>query len=205
MWHDGREFVNESRWLAAWQRTYRERVNRRGADPTGVYDGDTQRAVRDVQTKCGLPVDGLLGPEVWAATWVYKPPPREKPPAVPAVEPMPRWKVAALKNLKKGRVSSKGWHYWRKFSNYRVQYGTDPDAPPWWPGRVFGRNEQGWHVREIQNLLGIKETGFFNADTDRRIRGLQCLHKVPESGVVDVRTALLIDPGPWPEDEPEPE
>ncbi len=190
MWHDGRSLLHERQALARWQRAYRERINRRwGGQATGVYDGDTQKAVIDLQTRADLPRTGLVDPATWAAVWTHAPSPR---PAPPKVEKVP------------GRVRSstrKSWHYWRRFSTFEIRYGTDPALPPWWPGRPFGPHEKGWHVREIQTLLGLKDTGTFNADTQARVRGVQRMHHVPISGVVDGRTALLIDPGPWPEED----
>lgn len=191
MWNDGRDEMYARLALAQWQRRYRENVNRGWkGDPSGVYDGHTQKAAVDVQKKLGLPVDGLIGPDTWAAVWAYAPPKRQQPPPVEKV----RGRVRALNGH-----SRKSWHYWRKFSNWKIQYAQDPDLPPWWPGRPFGPHERGWHVREIQTLLSVPETGTYNKETVRRVRGVQRLHEIPVSGVVDARTALLIDPGPWPE------
>lgn len=86
---------------------------------------------------------------------------------------------------------------WRAISSYKVKYGATSDAPPWYPGRPFAFPEEGWHVRELQAALGVKETGRFNRDTEARVRGLQQVAGHPVSGVVDAITACLIDPGPW--------
>lgn len=190
-WVDGRDSVTASSWLQVWQREYRARFNRRLTPDQfqPVYNAVVQGAVLDVQRRTGLPATGLLDASTWAATWTWEAP-KKVPPQVPK-EP------TGGRHLKP--QSRKSWHYWRRFSNYQVQYGTDPDAPPWWPGRPFGRHEKGWHVREVQSLLGVKETGTFNADTQRRVAGLQRIRQHPVSGIVDLQTALLIDPGPWPE------
>ncbi len=193
-WHDGRESLLESRWLAVWQSLYRQKFNRRlrpdQFSPT--YDGLLQQLVIDVQRRTGQPTTGLLDMGTWDATWLYERPANPRP--------------EVAKEKTGGRQlrpqSKKSWHYWRRFSNYQVQYGTDPDAPPWYPGRPFGRHEKGWHVREVQQLLGIKETGTYNADTQARVRGLQRLADLPVSGIVDRATAAAIDPGPW-EDHPD--
>lgn len=188
MWHDGRHHMGDRQALRQWQWAYRQRVRRDGPDDTGVFDGATQKAVIYLQKLTGQPVDGQIGPDTWAAVFTYQRPPRVKrdqppPPSGPNVI----------------RHSKRSWHYWRTFSSHGTSYATTPGAPPWYPGRPFGLHESGWHVREVQAHLGVKETGFFNHCTLRRVRGLQRLHRLPVSGIVDETTACLIDPGPWPE------
>ncbi len=192
MWHDGRADLAEHQALAAWQDMYRQRINRRWqGKATGVYDAATQKAVVDLQTRAGLPRTGLVDPATWDAVWTCEVAARQKPPPVEKVPGRVK------------RATRKSWHYWRKFSTFQIEYGTDPNLPPWWPGRTFGPHEKGWHVREIQTLLGVKETGTYNQATQARVRGVQRVHDLPVSGVVDGRTALLIDPGPWPETDEE--
>lgn len=188
-WHTGRDDLTDSQWLKVWQDAYRQKVNRsvRPDQIRPVFDGSVQAAVIDVQRRTGLPVTGLLDPDTWAAVWAYSPPQR----VAPEVPKQPK----GGRQLRHG--SRKSWDYWRRFSNHNIQYGEDPAAPPWWPGRPFGPHEKGWHVREIQELLDVKPTGTYNRDTQRRVAGVQRVNDLPVSGIVDRRTALLIDPGPW--------
>lgn len=185
-WHSGRDNLADGQWLRVWMDQYRRAVNRsvRPDQIRPVFDGYVQRAVVDVQRRTGLPVTGTLDPDTWAAVWTYSPP--EKPPA-PEV---PKERTGGRKLT---GVSKTGFDYWRRFSNWKVEYGADPAAPPWWPGRPFGPHEKGMHVRELQSLLGVKETGTMNRDTVARVRGLQRVNDLPVSGVVDVRTACLAD------------
>lgn len=185
-WHDGRGSLAEHQALKRWQETYRSRFWH-NFPVTGVYDAPTQAAVVAIQRLTGLPPDGLLGPDVWEAVRTAERPPRPKPPAPAPLKPGPPAGSGRKRAL-----------YWRRMSRYGVKYGQDPEAPPWWPGRPFGANERGFHVRELQELLGLKPTGFYNANTVRRVRGLQQLHDLPVSGICDLTLARLVDPPPWP-------
>lgn len=186
-WHSGRDNPFDGQWIRVWMDQYRQRINR-GVRPDQirpVFDGIVQAAVIDVQRLTGQPVTGTLGPDTWAAVWTYSPPQR------PPVQQPPKAK-------KGGRgVSRTGQEYWRSMSTFHVKYGEDPAAPPWWPGRPFGPHERGEHVRQLQVLLGVKPTGVYNRDTERRVRGVQRIGGLPVSGVVDKSTALTVDYGPW--------
>lgn len=189
MWHSGRDNLLDRAGLCAWQRRYRSAWYSR-LDVTGVYDGATQRAAVAVQRAAGLPVTGLIDRDTWEAVWTVQRPSRTPP------EPAPEPVVPTAK-----RQTSREWNRKRQFAQAGIEYGTDPEAPPWWPGRLFGLGESGWHVRQVQDLLGLKATGIYNQDTARRVRGYQKMHAgLTVSGIVDLVTAQHLDPGPY--DEP---
>lgn len=146
---------------------------------TGIFDGQTQRAAVKVQEAASLPVTGWIDRDTWEAVWTA-----QRPAPVPV----------DLTPTKPKSISKEQWDYWRKTSKHNITYGKDPTDPPWYPGRPFGRHESGWHVREVQNLLGLKLTGIYNEDTARRVRGWQKMHGLPASGVMDSTTARRLDP-----------
>lgn len=190
-YHSGADSLTDLRNLARWQRAYVERVQRGPRmQVTGRFDAPTQAAVVHVQQLAGLPVTGTIDQATWEAVWTV-----ERPKWVqPAPEPKPAGSVRKLKGRNK-----KANLYWRRYSQHDIAYGADPDAPYWYPGRPFALNERGWHVRMVQEILGIEPTGKFNHQTMRRVKGLQRLHDLPVSGIVDPATARVIDPPPWPE------
>lgn len=188
-YHTGRESLRDTRDLARWQRAYSERLDRRGITVNGVFDGDTQRAVINVQRLAGLPLSGCIDAATWDAVWTV-----QRPPKVNAVAPPLEPNPATVKRTVRGDRKST---YWRRHSKAGVEYGADPDAPPWYPGRPFGPNESGWHVQRVQELIGLNPTGRFTQEVARRVRGVQRMNDLPVSGIVDAATARTIDPGPW--------
>jgi hypothetical protein len=48
-------------------------------------------------------------------------------------------------------------------------------------------------VVPVQEVLGFKPTGRFQVALGRRVAGLQRVNGLPESGVVDARTARVIE------------
>lgn len=177
--HDGRN-VRDAMALRVWQANYVGRWHRPRHTMSAVYNGHVWRAVREVQAHLGLPLTGRLGAAEWAAVWGPPPPGRY---VRPKAEPPPRAVV-----LQKRREK------WDKISKWGVRYGSDPGAPPWYPGRPFGQHEHGPHVRRVQEILGTPPHGRFTAALARRIRGWQRVMGLPVSGIVDVRTACLLDP-----------
>lgn len=180
--HDGRTWPDGER-LSQWQSAYCGRWRRPLCTPTGRYDGPTQAGVAEIQQHLGLPVTGLLGPDEWAAVWELPPPAPPEPAPKPAVSESTRRAILARR-----------LDYWRKYSKYKIRYGSDPNAPAWYPGRPFGPHEYGDHVTRVQEILGYKTTGRFSLAMGKRIRGLQRAWDVPVSGLVDARTAALLDP-----------
>jgi peptidoglycan hydrolase-like protein with peptidoglycan-binding domain len=148
--------------------------------PSGLYDGHTQRAVVEVQERAGLSRTGLLGPREWAAVWTHTPAP--KPPPKP-----PERRKLTRQELRERR------RYWKRVSEWQVEPGTSPDAPAWYPGRPFGPRHEGEHVKAVQEVLGFHVSGRFQVALARRVAGVQRAHGLPESGVVDARTATLIE------------
>lgn len=176
--HPGRNNLVDSTHLRTWQSRYRS-YWWSGLELTGRFDGPTQRAAVKVQQAAQLPVTGWIDRDTWMAVWT-------------AQRPAPK-PVDTTPTRPKG-ISKEQWDYWRKTSQYNIVYGSDPDDPPWYPGRPFARHESGWHVRQMQELLGVKPTGIFNEDTTRRLRGWQRMHGLPASGVMDSTTARHLDP-----------
>jgi hypothetical protein len=194
--HNGAQSLTDTRDLARWQRAYQQRINST-MQVTGRFDGPTQKAAVQVQEWAGLPVTGTIDQATWEAVWTVVRPPREKPPTPPPMEELPSFRTIE----RKVRVPNKATAlYWKRYSRAGVEYGATPDAPYWYPGRPFGANEMGWHIRMCQQLLGLKQTGWFNRQLTVRVRGLQKIHDLPVSGIVDVKTACVIDPPPWPEE-----
>lgn len=193
-WHHGPCHPTCGGALLWWTAVYRQRLNRKFT-PVAVWGGTVQAAVVHVQQLAGLPTTGVLGPEVWEAVRTVqrpKPVPREKW-KDPQAHTKPKWSRA-------GRGQYEKWHYWRRYSQYGIEYGTTPDAPPWWPGRPFGPHEKGWHVSVLQEKLGVKPTGCMNPGTVKRVRGWQRLRGWPVTGIVDVNMACELDPGPYEDD-----
>lgn len=176
-------------WLRQWQGRYRERLKRWAFEPTGRYDKPTQQAILEVQRLAGQRPTGMLDADAWAAVEVVEKP---KPPPAPDPPPAQTGGHAVRKARRKGK--STFMTYWRRYSNRGVVYGNTEGAPNWYPGKPFGPNEQGWHVKRLQELLGLKPTGWYNLNVQRKVRGLQRLHGLPVSGVCDVRVAALVDP-----------
>lgn len=187
-YHNGRGSLTERSGLIAWQQRYRS-AWWSGLDVTGTYDGGTQRAAVAVQKASGLPVTGMVDADTWRAVWAVQRPAKAVP--EPVAEP-------TLTHKRKSSVSKRRWHHWRRMSAAGIEYGMDPDAPMWWPGRPFGSHERGWHVREAQLLLGIKPTGVYNRDTVARVKGYQRMRPgLMPTGILDLPTARQLDPGPY--------
>lgn len=177
-YHDGSNW-RDSAELRRWQAALIGRWRRPRYRVTGRFDGLTQSGVRKVQAHLGRPRTGLIGPEEWAAVW--GPPPVKPPPP-----PLSKEAKIAIKQKQKA--------YWDKISKYKVRYGSDPNAPQWYPGRPFYVHEHGPHVRRVQEILGTPTHGRYTLDLARRIAGYQRAMGLPISGIVDVRTAAMLDP-----------
>lgn len=67
-WHDGK---NDDTTGRAAIRTWQEQMRARGwtLDVDGYWGAQCTRVLRAFQTEKGLPVDGILGPDSWAAAW----------------------------------------------------------------------------------------------------------------------------------------
>lgn len=67
-WHDGHGDDTTGR---AAIRTWQQRMQDRGwtITPDGYYGPATEKIVRDFQAEKGLHVDGIIGPDTWAAAW----------------------------------------------------------------------------------------------------------------------------------------
>ncbi len=182
MYHDGRHDLRDRAAIKTWGLAYKARIRRPRYQPTGLYDGPTQRAVAECQKLAGLPATGVLGPDEWPLPWTLDPPPGAwvKPGGEHAEEQNRAHKV----NVR---------DYWRRYSKLEVIPGGDPNAPTWFPGRPFGQREYGQHVKPVQEFFGHKTNGRFDRELASRIRGFQRANDLPVSGLVDARTAWLIE------------
>jgi len=182
--HTGRESLTDLQAVARWQRAYNQRHSpSRPITVNGIFDGPTQKAVIWIQKRAKLPVTGTIDRYTWEAVWQLPMWWQWADPDLPKVEHEPR------------TVSGKRiFKYWTRLSRDNPGYGMDPNAPWWYPGKPFGRHERGYHVRHMQQLLGIRETGCVNEQTARRLRGFQRLMGLPVSGVCDAVTAAKLDP-----------
>ena len=187
-YHDGRAGFRDGQALKTWQGAYRSRI-KRDLEVTGVYDRATQSAVVAVQRLAGLDPTGRLDSATWAAVWTVEQPARPKPPEAPALPTRPK---------KTYRHTKQSWRYWRKYSTMDLDYTRNgPDDPPWYPGRPFGPNEVGFHVREFQAKIGARPTGHFNKALALQVRGLRKAADLPVCDFVDIQLARYVDPGPY--------
>ena len=83
---------DSSEWVTDLQRLLHALDHLR-RDPDGTFDEETQRAVEEFQSAAGLPADGMVGRETWAA--LYAAAPAEQYGAVePAFGDQPRGRPA---------------------------------------------------------------------------------------------------------------
>lgn len=181
MIHDGKTDRKDQAAIRQWGATYKGRMRRPRFEPTGQFDGTMQRAVAEVQKIAGLPVTGLLGPDEWALPWTLDPPKGAY--VRPGGEHAEKQKAQHRANVR---------DYWRRYSKFDIHPGTDPTAPPWFPGRPFGQKEYGEHVKPVQHFFGMKENGRFCRLTAQHVRGFQRTRGLPISGIVDARTASYM-------------
>lgn len=182
--HNGRGSIGELQGLRAWQLAYRHRIKRTDFRD-GYYDAVTQTAAIELQRMTGLPVTGLIDADTWAAVWTADKPVRE-PPKEPA-PPTGRQLRLRAKRQK---------DYWRRVSQH-ADYVSDGSQPRWWPGRVFGPGDTGWHVEVLQELLQARKTGKFTKELAARVRAARRAAGLPVSDLVDLPLACTLDPGPW--------
>ena len=183
--HDGTN-PHDSLALRQWQTRLRNNWRQNYVEVTGRFDAATQRAVLRVQEVLGVPRTGVLGAREWEAAWTHELPTKPKPPKPPTG---------------RGRSKQPGYRqdyerrrkYWEDFSQWKVELGKVLDAPPWYPGRPFSVHSRGPYVEHVQRLLGFPPHGRFTVRLMQRIRGLQRVHDLPETGVVDAGTAKLLE------------
>lgn len=73
-------------------------------------------------------------------------------------------------------------------------------VPEWFPRTIIApvSDEERDAVRVAQRALRIDPTGTMNEATRAALRGVQALYGVPVSGILDQRTAIVIDKlRPW--------
>jgi hypothetical protein len=184
-------WVDEAR-IKAWQRKYSLTWDR--AQPaTGRFDGPTQRAVVAVQRKLGLPVSAVLDEDTWRAvfdglsateTASHDVAPTEVPPETreaPEGHSEASVRVAVVPNDDpKNRIA--------------IDEETLPEPPAWFnsPSPV-GMSSRGPVVRKIRTLLGMQPRDTWSSEVTQRVRGLQKTHRLPVTGWVDTRTAVVLD------------
>lgn len=66
-----------------------------------------------------------------------------------------------------------------------------PHVPGWFV-RPLRPGDQGEDVRTVQLLLRVPPTGVFDSITEAKVRGYRVLRGLPNSPVVDDKTAMLL-------------
>lgn len=180
MTHDGSDW-RDGQSLMTWGRQYKGRIRRPNFVPSNRFSGHYQRAVAEVQKLARLPVTGLLGAEEWPLPWTLE-------------SPKGTWVRPGGEHAERQRQQHKAnvKDYWRRYSKFDIHPGSDPNAPPWFPGRPFGVYERGEHVKPVQQFFGINPNGRFTPQLAQKVRGFQRVNDLPVSGFVDARTASLM-------------
>jgi hypothetical protein len=94
------------------------------------------------------------------------------------------------------------WWSWqsagpRALRGLALPLNTPAGTLPAQPGApTLRRGARGDVVRLAQRLLGMKQTGFFGADTKRAVRSFQAAHALPKTGVLDPPTWAALTSGP---------
>lgn len=66
-------------------------------------------------------------------------------------------------------------------------------SPLWWT-RTLVVGDMGKDVQAVQQLLGLRQTGFYDLDTAAAVRGVQIIQRLDSSGEVDEATATILGP-----------
>lgn len=68
-------------------------------------------------------------------------------------------------------------------------------TPSWFTRAIIAPANEGEReaVRVAQRALRLTPTGEMDESTKASLRGIQRLHNIPVSGVLDLRTAVVID------------
>jgi peptidoglycan hydrolase-like protein with peptidoglycan-binding domain len=190
MIHDGSDWRDAAN-IRLWGSTYKGRIRRPMFQPGERFTGHYQRAVAEIQRLVGLPATGLLGASEWPLPWTLEVPPARY--VRPGGEHAERQRQQHKANVR---------DYWRRYSKFDIHPGSDPEAPPWFPGRPFGQFEYGEHVKPVQQFFGIPPNGRFTPRLAQKVRGFQRVNDLPVSGIVDARTASYMQAAQDDEDPP---
>jgi hypothetical protein len=209
--HDGQQSWTDFQNLTVWQRRY-ALLDREGV-VTGHFDGPTQRACIGQQKLHNLPVTAVLDEATWYTVWREPPGPPE-PPKMTVQEVVAALEKAAVKAPESHAdatepetpVEPKGK------APAKPMAVKDPSPKPRLGERVSKSNANKilWRHRDEgeapawMNLppddqldtamvkLGLTP----NADLEEfksRVRGVQRLSALPETGILDSATAWLIE------------
>jgi peptidoglycan hydrolase-like protein with peptidoglycan-binding domain len=137
---------------------------------SGEFNAETETAVRTLQARHGLNVDGVVGPQTWSTIGVsdqetLTPPPSAVP--QPAAQPAAQGAATTETGLTPGS-------------------GGAPDAAQTPP--PTGATEVEW----LQKALHVPVDGEFGPETEAAVRRLQARHGLAVDGVVGPATWALI-------------
>lgn len=186
--HDGSKLMDQQA-LIAWQRRYRNAWNSDGV-VTGAFDGPTQRACIDVQRRLGLVITAVLDQATWDAVWAPTEDaekPAESPveaPAGPALtEDQGPPVVAQAQPVKPTRVGSASKAQKSAANKIVWRHRADGEMPRWMDNPEFDREQ----VARIK--LGISA----DEDLAERLKGLQLIAGIEQTGSLDAATAWLLE------------
>ncbi len=145
----------------------------------GEFGPETEAAIRRLQARHGLAVDGVAGASTWGVIGAHGEP-ELKPSRAALVKPRPPQAAPAAGAQPGGELGGQA---------------ALADATQSAPGGGGGESKAG-AVRRLQSALGVSEDGEFGPETEAAVRRFQSEHGLEVDGVVGPATwAALGSPG----------
>jgi peptidoglycan hydrolase-like protein with peptidoglycan-binding domain len=143
--------------------------------PTGQFTSETETAVRRLQERNGLKVDGVVGPQTWSAVGVQGEETLTPPPsAVPQPAAVPQQEAGAAAGAAAAQTG--------------LTPGSGGTVNPVQTTPVAPSSAVEW----LQAALHVPVDGEFGAETEAAVRRLQARHGLNVDGVVGPATWALI-------------